>query len=409
MRKIFSILAAVAAVIPALVSCGEMGLSLGGSASLIQLGYTTELDMTGRGFEHEELFGNGTFMPFFDVETMERTVKFGEDLPESANLFEYSEEERELELRVYPKGLFYDDVTLVSSEPGILEVKKIDGDRITVLTHGVGEVTLTLGLRTSNKENTLLYNIQVVTNVEMDFYITPYWLSDIFNTRLRYKIRSLPALEDDLVTMVTDSVTVIGYCEYYEVEKSRLPRVKRDTVTLRSKTEVDRFRKNRRKLIRNITKAKAQIDSACVMGTAYVWDPLKLEYVVQPRAYYYMVEQVLLDYSVVTENPYVRFLFNSRCDKTFDTYDEKTGERYDGGTDSPEDDGGADGAELTSSEKAYFTVMLNDFLSEDERKSKSDELHRWMKKVGYDESLSEDEKDRCLEEINKHYKNDEKK
>ena len=53
--------------------------------------------------------------------------------------------------------------------------------------------------------------------------------------------------------------------------------------------------------------------------------------------------------------------------------------------------------------------MLNDFLSEDERKSKSDELHRWMKKVGYDESLSEEEKDRCLEEINKHYKSDEKK
>lgn len=409
MRKIFSILAAAAAVLPALVSCGEMGLSLGGSATLIQLGYATELDMTGRGFEHEELFDNGTFMPFFDVETMERTVSFGEDLPETANLFEYSEGERELQLRVYPKGLEYDDVTLVSSEPGILEVKKIDGERITVLTHGVGEVTLTLGLSTSNSTEKLVYNLQVVTNVEMDFYITPYWLSDVFNTRLRYKIRTLPALENDLVTMVTDSVTVIGYCEYYDVEKSRLPRVKRDTVTLRSKTEVDRFRKNKRKLIRNITEAKAQIDSACVMGTAYEWDPLKQDYVVKPRAYYYIVEQVLLDYCVVTENPYVRFVFNSRCDKTTDTYDEETGERYDSGTDAPEDDGGTDGAELSSSEKAYFTVLLNDFLSEDERRSRADELNRWMKEVGYDESLSEEEKDRCLDEINKHYNSNEKK
>lgn len=388
-------------VVAVCFSCKPLVPSWNEGSSGIQLGYIADFDISGRGFEHEELIGDAAFVAFFDKKTLDEAKNNNVELGKGSNRFEYSPEPRELVLKVYPKGLPFEDVELVCSEPSILKVVGIEDEVIRVRTLGLGDVELTLNVTVGGQKETLVYPVRVVTSVDLDFYITPYWMRSLTFNLIRYKVSGLPAQEKDLVTMVTDSVSVVGYCEYYDFEKSRNVFFRRDTVRLASKTRVDRFRWNCRKLVREISGAMRDIESRSVTGTAYKVNPLTGQNELQAHQYPFEVEQVVLDFNVVSDNPFVEFYLHTRCDKTFDTFDEDD--------DALEDDGGEEGQELSKSEKAYFKVLLNDFRSEKERQAIIDDFNTKLRNTGYNASLSDAEKDRRLAEINQHYKDGEKK
>lgn len=386
------------------VSCNGMtGLKgWGGEIMVAMLGYESEVEGADRGFEHSELFeGDNNFIGFTDQESYDSVQDQKMELPR--NRFEYSSEERRMVVKTYPKMAVVNKISITSSDPSILEVVSVKDGEAVIKTHKLGDVNM--HIRVEGPMNVIEndYPVRVYYPVEIDFYITPYWFRGLLNTRIRYKIVNMPPQEKELVTQVQDSVSVVGYCQYYDFNDSRSPKVIRDTVRFGMEEKVDRFRKNHRLLLRNVTSAFRHFREKHVIGNAYVWDELAGDYVLKDKEYDFSVEQVILDFNVISPNPYVDFHLVSKYDLTFDHYNEETGEIEDEGTDDPVDDGGVDNQqELTKEEIVYFKILLNAFMTDSERQSMIDDLNRQLDEIGFTAELSDEEKDRQLEEINKH-------
>ena len=378
----------------------------GGEIMVVMLGYESEVEGADREFEHGEVLeGDDNFIAFNDQSAYDEAAKQEQELELPRNRFEFSYEERTMVVKTYPKFAEVDKITITSSDPSILEIKSVEDGKAVVLTHKLGDVNV--HVKVDGPQNSIEqdYPVRVYYCVELDFYITPYWLSGALNTRIRYKVKNMPPQEKELVTEIKDSVTVVGYCRFYDVNKSRQAYYDRDTVTFRVQDKVDRFRKNHRLLVRNVTSAFRYFANKKVQGSIYEWDDEKGDYVVVDKEFSYSVEQVIMDFNVVSTNPYVEFVFVSKYDKTFDHYMDDDGEFVDTGSDSAIDDGGVDTEQvLTKEEVAYFKVLLNSFMSESERQAMIDELNRELAAIGFDAELSDEEKDRQLEEINKHRK-----
>ena len=381
----------------------------GGEIMVVMLGYESEVEGADREFEHGEVLeGDENFIAFNDQKAYDEAAKQEDELELPRNRFEFSYEDRTMVVKTYPKLAVVDKITITSSDPSILEIVSVEDGKATVRTHKLGDVNI--HVKVDGPENSIEqdYPVRVFYSVELDFYITPYWLSGALNTRIRYKVKNMPPQEKELVTEIKDSVTVVGYCRYYDVRKSRQAYFDRDTVTFRVEDKVDRFRKNHRLLVRNITSAFRYFANKKIEGSVYQWDEDLQDYVIVDKNFYFSVEQVIMDFNVVSTNPYVEFYFVSKYDKTFEHYTDDDGEFIDTGSDSAIDDGGVDNEQkLTKEEIAYFEVLLNSFMSESERQAMIDELNRELDAIGFDAELSDEEKDRQLEEINKHKKGDE--
>ena len=375
----------------------------GGELMVVMLGYESEVEGADREFEHGEILEGESFIAFNDQSAYDEAAKQEEELELPRNRFEFSSEQRTMVVKTYPELAVVDDIKITSSDPEVLEIVSVEDGRATVRTHKLGDVNIHVVVRGAVNTIEQDYPVRVYYPVDLNFYITPYWLSGVFNTRIRYKVKNMPPQVKELITEIQDSVSVVGYCTYYDFNKSRAMQVKRDTIRFRREDKVDRFRKNHRLLVRNITSAIREFSGRSVTGNRYEWNEGEGQYVLRQYEYPYSVEQVILDFNVVSTNPYVEFNFVSKCDKTFDHYNEETGEYEDIGSDGSIDDGGIDNERtLTKEEVAYFQVLLNTFMSEADRQKLIDDLNRQLNEMGYHEELSDEEKDRQLEEINKH-------
>lgn len=404
-----------------LASCNGEKFELPLQISLVQLGYEQDNSENSDRFDEGQVAGS-FFVAFNDKEVIES----GKDMSKEdfggmsflPSRYEAKEDISTLQVRVYPNNAKVDHIKLVSSNPEVMEIVSVKGKDVEVRCHNLGETTLTVTVQGALNTVQVEYPIRVVSKVDIDFYITKYWFGAI-NTRLRCHPTSLPFGRTSVATMMKDSISVVGYCEYYDFKKyGRQMLVKRDTITFPAEEKSVLLSLRRKTYIRNITSAvrefkwnRKELGSKITVHSDGTRDTLSCYFS-------YVVEQVILDFEVYGADPYMEFHFNSMYDRTTDVavVDEKTGEPTgeieDSGTDENEEFDFAstdDSGRIKREESAYFVIRLNDFLSDEERDKACNDFRDRLDELNYDEDkLSDEEKDKALEEIDKHKNDDEK-
>lgn len=398
-----------------LASCDPVSLlpqHWDGEILVMQFGYESKEGnaAVGRGFEHEELFQDKNFVAYYDKQSYEEAKKqeASKDLELPYNRMEYEPSAlTELMVKAYPQGVNIKKVEVTSSDESVIKVAKVEGDRVYLYTVSMGDAELTVKVTGAKNTVEAVYPMRVNIIVPVKFYITPYWSSSVFDTRVRYKYDPghWTSQMEEMVMQVTDSVSVVGYCEYYDFNRSRQPLYKRDTIRFAQQTTIDRFRRNHRICLRNVTSAIKEFRSRQEEGNHYVKTD-RGDYVLVPMKYNWTPEQVIVDINIVSDLPYIDFDLSHSCYKSFNhIVEDEKGNEICTDTDDNVDDGGVDDdEEVNTEEVAYFSVWFNTFLSEEERSSRIDELNSTLDEYGYDHTLTDEEKDKQLEEINKHYK-----
>lgn len=415
---------ALAAGILAFFSCDSLELSEGGLSGGrrlddFQLGYVY------RSSKLKEMSGGTTDAAFaaFIPRDMYDSMAASGTLPEGAvrrNRYEFPDGKAALELKVTPAtGVRVDGVTASSSDTMVARIVSASASSVVVDFRKLGDTDITVCVDGGGNSVTKVFPLRVVGSVDLRFRITPFWLRQV-SMRIRLSVRHMPKGLSDLVLMSRDSVTVVGYCEYYDFERhGRTPQVRRDTVTYSPRRFVCHYKRNAYYLLRDITGAMRDLSDKYVTGsrivTAQVVDEsgkVRTQQDTVPYRYYYVPESVLLDYTTVCDNPYVEFLVSVRSRKTTKTLSggKKGDWRDDDGDtgqgtviddeDEDEDEGEA-GEDDERETKRYFNVVLYDFLTQSEREAMTREVEDLKRRYNYNDGLTEEQKDRAMEDINR--------
>ena len=415
-----SVLVAAALVLP---SCQGLGDITGGVNSKLRdfdFGYPGEQSLL------QEIMGidSKVFIPLSCQEEYDNMVRTGFIDPDELmrNTFEFTDGVTAFQLQTVPQDTRVKSVTVSSSDTEIVEYKGTLDGKYFLDVKKLGDVDLTVSVEGNGGTLTKVFPIRVIGTVEVRFRITPFWLRDA-STRIRMNTRKLPKGTGDLVIWTKDSVTVVGYCEYYDLERfGRVPQYLRDTVTYATEEFMVHYNKLAYYLVRNVTGAVRDFEKRYKKGSKIrlveEFNPVTLETrVVQDTVEYdykWSTEQVILSWYPVCDNPYITFEPVVKNKRTF--------EHLGGGEDEGEDDEG-DGTVMMSEEEydgdaeeteadretqKYFKVYYESFMKQSEKDSLMNVLDQFKKDAGYDASLSDEDKDAAIAKINEHLDDDDK-
>lgn len=390
-----------------------------GNLSMVDFsfGYTSKSSL----FEKMMHIGEGQFTTLNSQETFDLLRKSG-NLEEEAvlrNKFEYREDEVLLTVKPNPeRGVGIQSIECTSSDKDIVEVVSTSFEGVTVKVKSLGDVDLYV--KVTSKKNSIehVYPLRVIGTVDLRFRITPFWLRKVA-TKIRMNTRKLPEGVKDMVMWSKDSVTVVGYCEWYDFKKAgRTPLYKRDTTTYPMDEFMCHYKKFTLYLLRDVTDAIRKYSDMYVDGTKLEevtyndGDGEKTRIDTVHHRYSYIPEQVILSYVAVCDNPFIEFVTTIRSKKTFDTF--PAGKEPDDWYEESDDVGGGpvedrslenedeeEGEEDEKETSRYFKVELNDFLTQRQRDSLENRVKVLKKQYGYDEELTEEQKDKAMDEINK--------
>lgn len=412
MKRILLFTLSLLGLVSLAVSCGkDFVFEIPVEIRAMQFGYYKDNSENAERFEEGQV-DNTTFVAFNDRVSIDEALKEGStefgDVKMTESRYEFSPDQSELELKTYPENAQVKSLEVVSSDESILKVVSVEGKKVKVSCRKTGEVSLSVKVRGAVNTMEAEYPVRVVSRVDLDFHITAYWLSSLV-TRLRLRPSYLPLDRSSLTTHIEDSVTVIGYCEYYDFHKYGSRRLfKRDTITFPKETKEVLLKKNRLLVLRNITDAirkirhKAETGSYIRIQSSGARDTLT-------RDYGYIVEQVIVDFNIFGADRNLEYYFTSKCERSTETYDEESGEVIDNETDDDIDYVDGVSRTMERTEKNYYVIKLNDFLTDSQRDSISNSFNDKLNRYGYDEDkLSDEEKQKMLDEINSHKSEDEK-
>ncbi len=402
--------------------------------SSIRFGTLEEGDFGGRGFKNEDKLSGEQLIPFVTDSDRERAQHlYDEEISMqdtfSTNRFEYVEAGGVMTLRTVPINAEVLKLEAESLNPEIIEVIAIDkkDGSIFVKTHDLGQAKIRV--RVTGVFNTVeeVYSVCVRTRLNVLFYITPYWWNKYVdpkhNCRVRYKIEKVPLapMIKDLVVQFQDSLQVVGYCEVFDVSRSREPFIYRDTFFINRFQKTQLVKRNNKRLIRNLSNEFTLMCERKTIG--YKFEPVFGTNVSQIEPYEapWKVSEIILFTNVISDNPFVDFSFEPKCNRSTTVYDEETGTYVDKGSDDDEldEDEGEESEEdrkyreqmdreLSKRTVSYFQVSLDDFKSEKERQSARDRLNSQLKEKGFStDSLDVNRKDAILEDIDSHKKDGE--
>ena len=369
----------------------------------------------------EKILGLGEQFTTFNPQETYDMLADKEDVGEDAvlrNKFEYTEDLVRFQVKPSPSsGVTVKDIVATSSDTSVVKIVSTDREAVTVEVKTLGDVDIYVKVSTKKNYVEHVYPIRVVGTVDLRFRITPFWLRRVA-TKIRMNTRSLPEGVHDMLLWTKDSVTVVGYCEWYDFEKfGRNVQVVRDTTTYPMDEFWCHYKKWTLYLLRDITDAIEKYSCMTIEGTKLeertYYDNSGIEHTVidtVKHEYKFIPEQVILSYLAVTDNPFIEFVSTIRCKKTFDTYEEGkepedwSEESDDVGDDPVEDPSIEDDVETEEDRQTvnYFKVELNDFMTKHQRDSIMNRVSQVKKDFGFDEDLSEDEKDKATAEINKY-------
>lgn len=361
------------------------------------------------------------FTPFTSEEDYRLTEESGysDSTQLKRNRSEYSGDETLFKIQAVPMKAAIDGFEVVSSDPEVLEIVGRTLEGVKVRYHKLGDVDLTVRVKGGGKTFEKVFPLRVVGTVNVTFRITPFWLRRVA-TKVRMKTTRLPEGTKDILIWTKDSVEVVGYCEYYDVRRfGRAAQVRRDTVRFPLDQFMTHYKKNKLYLVRDVTSAMSRFDGRYEKGSrieetvGYVGSQEVRRLDTVDYQYPYVPEQVLLHWLPVCDNPYIEFVSTVKSKKTFDHYGEGQqrpddwSEESDDVGDGPVDDFGDDDEESDREVLSYFKVLLNDFTSQHERDSLINTLNDFKKEYGFDQDLSDEEKDRRIDDINAHLDDDE--
>lgn len=368
------------------------------------LGYNFDNSSSARRFE-DSRFSDSMYSAFNSKEDIENAKDYKKYLDIGTSRFEYVGETTFI-VKTVPEDAMVGSMLVTSSDPEILEIVKITGKNVSVRLHNVGDVEVSVTVNGVINTMSAEFPLRIVSPINIDFYITPYWC-DVLNTRLRMRATSLPLGLKSCATVFRDSVSVVGYCEYYDFEKyGRHVQVKRDTIRYAMEEKTCLIKKNQKKFIRNISSAVNEINYQWyVDGSRLVVHDDVTDTI--PQRYRFIVETVIVDFDIFGANPYYEYYLTSKSDRMTDVIviDEETGkptgEIKDGGSDEDEEYNAAlDDNEIERESKAYFVIRYNDFMSQAERDSLSRVFNNQLKEINYDDSrLTDEEKEHRLKEL----------
>lgn len=341
------------------------------------------------------------------------------------NKVEYQQEPEGTDFVIHTKPLKDVEILSVyaaSSDTTVMKVLGATPEAVRVRMKKLGDTDLTVQLDTEEESVVHVYPLRVIGTVDLKFRITPYWLRKAA-TKIRMNIKGIPEGSDDLVLLTKDSVTIHAYCEWYDFENTgRQPHVERYDVTLPMRSKMVRYKRNTLHLLRDITSQIRDICEKYEEGTMIEQTTVKEADGTEKTTidtvahkYYYVPENVELDVLIVCDNPFVEFLVRVKAKKTFDVlngtggedeiivdWSEDPGDIGDQVVDESletEDDMEPD-EEWERETSNYFTVRLNDFLTQAQRDSIMAIVNEKKRQYGYDKTLSEEEKDKAMEKIN---------
>ena len=397
-------MALLTAALPFVAGCGKDSAGKPVEIRSVSLGYDSVNEYYSR-------FGDGrldgaTFVAFNSRSQMEAAAEYGGEglLSPGSNRYRYGSGSS-FRVRTLPEDALVRELAVTSSDRDVIEVVGVDGKEVSVAVHAVGDAELTVTVKGALNEMTEVYPVRVVMPVDIEFYINSYWEGAEY-TRLKYRAVTLPMGLNSCAAEVQDSVSLVGYCEWYDLyNRGAVPQVRRDTLRLPMREGTRLLSKFSKSNLRNISSAVREIRRDWyVEGTRVVVSGERRDTV--PHRYGYIVEQVILDFNIYGANPNYEYYFHTRCDRTNDVLvvDDDgvaTGEVTDGGTDGDEDCRDGDGGrEFAREETDYFVIRFNDFLTQEERDRRSGEFSGRLEELGYDEaSLSEEEKRQLLEDL----------
>ena len=419
MKRIGVSLLLTAGLLALAASCDPLELSTPGNGKRaladFQFGYVAKTSML------EKILGIPEQFTTFNTQETYDQLK-DKDTGEDAvlrNKFEYTQDAVRFEVHPSPtSGVTVTDIVATSSDTSVVRIVSTDTEAVTVEVKTLGDVDIYVKVSTKKNYVEHVYPIRVVGTVDLRFRITPFWLRKVA-TKIRMNTRSLPEGVKDMLMWTKDSVTVVGYCEWYDFENfGREPQVIRDTTTYPMEEFWCHYKKWTLYMLRDITDAIRKYSEMSIEGTKIVTrevpdgngamvtktDTVKYEY-------QYIPEEVILSYLAVTDNPFIEFVSTIKCKKTFDTFPE--GEEPDDWYEESDDIGDEvedpsiaeddeEETELERQTKNYFKVEINDFMTKHQRDSVQRRVAEMKKAVGFDEDLSEEEKDKATERCNKY-------
>lgn len=388
------------------VSCGDMisGRDVPADITAVMLGYVSnDIDLSSAGLPDGRKPQGGYFVSFASAEMIARSAgETGwENVASHAGRIVYGTEEFRLLVKTAPENAIVDELVVTSSDPGVVSVLRVEGREVVIRTSKLGETNLHVRVKGALNTFEEDFPVRVVTEVEVQFYVSPFWEGSV-NTRLKLRPRKLPVGYRSILANIQDSVTVCGYCEWYDFRYyGNRKRVSRDTIRLPMEEELCLFSPDWEVCFRNVTPAVREFRmSRAVTGSRIVVNDDGTRDTVVHR-YPFTVEQLILDFNVFAEEPFYEYHFFTKVSETTDVLVEDSDEVGDSGTDENVGyDPGSDGRELRSEEKQRFLVLFNDFLSDEERARRSAGLRSLLGSLGYDESMSDEEKQAIVDEAN---------
>lgn len=291
-----------------------------------------------------------------------------------SNAIDYDWGEMEMVAVYRPSDAYVKSVSVTSSDTSVVSVSRGTvpmGFRVRI--NGVGECDLRMRA-VGNETVDRSYHLKVTEKLTLKIYMDPFWMNNV-TARIKYRCKSLPRGVDRMYLNVRDSVTVIGKATAMDQRAGDTGyRTVYDTTAYRLRQHTDKFRKNRRVILRNVSDAvrKYNLDKRAVSyvrvagygsegaGRTYVkhegnW------YVVEERPF--ECAQVRLSMDVVSDNPYLLFDIVMKKSQTPSSSDDDEEDTDDGGN--------TDDGEL----KGRFAVEFNENMSAASRDSLSRRLH----------------------------------
>ena len=420
-----------------------------------RLGYIEDTKETSSRVEADDdkfgVFKDESFIAFTDKTTLDKVEKerdkgdvgkFGGlsfDIEPSRYQFT---EDGELVVRTIPENAMISKVEVTLDNDSVLVVTGTKDDKIRIKCIGLGKVTLNLTVKGAYNTVKESFPIRVVDKCQVDFYITsPFWTNgtidkkSIFQCRLRFRMKRLPANMDHLPLVYRDSIHIITSCPYldYDPKKDKLyNRVAVDTVKLETEEHFCLTMPKRKNFIRNITNALTYGNGMKHQGYSierFTNDKTGEVYErIIPYDYPYTVDQVILLFKIYGTDPNIEYEFNSKCKWVNYVLEEDGSIQVDAGSDEDEDDDDEQYVEVTDkdeegneskrqslvtkieghfdeSKKQYFAVQFCNFGETDEDNEKNAQKFKDdLKKSGYEDNMTEEAKDEKMKEMEKHKK-----
>ena len=295
---------------------GEVGIG-DKDISYIELGYPRDIGEYSNGkHKYDDLVMLTDSVRFSQIDYSGSQVDAG--TLDRSNAIEYGWGEVEMVAVYKPSDAFIQTISVTSSDTTVVSVSKGTvpmGFKVKI--NGVGECDLRMRA-VGNRTEDRIYHLKVTDKLTLKVYMDPFWMNNL-TARIKYRCKSLPKGVNHMYLDIRDSVTVIGQARVMDQRKGESEyRTVSDTATFRLHQHRDKFKKDKRVLLRNVSSAVRKYNrdmkaESFIRVSGYGASGSGVRYVQQDGKWYkveqspYECKQIRLGLDVLSDSPYILF------------------------------------------------------------------------------------------------------